>query len=376
MLAVFWGSALLISYILVGYPVLLGALARRRKGFPATQESRFTVSVVIPVHNGAKFLGRKLDSILTLDYPRELLDILVVADGCTDETVSIAREYADRGVGLLVLPRGGKSAALNAAIPQLSGEILLLTDVRQTLEPESLRRLVARFEDPEIGVVSGELLLRRGTSHDEADVGLYWRYESWIRRSLGAVDSMFGATGPFYAIRSGLFTPIPPDILLDDVYLPMTIFFKGYRLVVEETARAFDYPMTRRREFDRKVRTLGGNYQLLVRMPQLLSLKNRQLFHFVSCKVLRLLLPWLLAALFISSWWLPAPWKWLMIWAQLVAYGLAAWDESVPQTSALKRLSSPFGTFVSFMIATILGLKVLFVPARTLWKVTDIELKS
>src|SRR4051794_21787687 len=106
MLAVFWGSALLISYILVGYPVLLWALARRRKGFPATQESRFAVSVVIPVHNGAKFLGPKLDSILNLDYPRELLDILVVADGCTDETVSVAREYADRGVGLLVLPRG------------------------------------------------------------------------------------------------------------------------------------------------------------------------------------------------------------------------------------------------------------------------------
>lgn len=376
MYAVFWGSSILITYVLIGYPVLLWAIARRRRQIPGAEASRFTVSVLIPVHNGAKFVREKLESVLGLDYPPELLDILVVADGCTDETISIVREYAGRGVDLLVLPRGGKPAALNAAIPHVSGEIVLLTDVRQSLERESLKRLVARFEDPQVGVVSGELLLRRGTSQDEADVGLYWRYESWIRKNLAAVDSMFGATGPFYSIRRNLFTPIPRDILLDDVYLPMTIFFKGYRLIVEETARAFDYPMTRKREFDRKVRTLGGNYQLLARLPQVLTPRNRQLFHFVSYKFCRLLLPWLLIAVFFSSWWLPAPWNWLVVGAQTAAYALAAWDENVPQSSALKRLSSPFGTFVSFMVATVFGLKVLFVPAQTLWKVTDIELKS
>lgn len=376
MMLVFWGSAALILYILVGYPLFLWALARRKSDYPRSNGKTFSVSVLIPVHNGAKFLAQKLDSILNLDYPADLIEILVVADGCTDETVSIARQYAGRGVSVLALPRGGKPAALNAAVPQLSGEILLLTDVRQTLGRESLRRLIARFEDPNVGVVSGELLLRKGTSQDEADVGLYWRYESWIRKNLGKLDSMFGATGPFYAIRRNLFTPIPPEILLDDVYLPMTIFFKGYRLVVEDTAKAFDYPMTREREFDRKVRTLGGNYQLLVRMPELLSFKNRLLFHFLSYKVARLLLPWLLGSLLVSSWWLPAPWWWLTIDLQAVAYGLAVWDDSVPQTSGLKRLSSPFGTFASFMVATLLGLKVLFVPPRSLWKVTDIELKS
>ena len=148
MLAVFWGSSLLITYVLLGYPLLLWALARGRRPTPGTQETRFTVSVLIPVHNGAKFIREKLESVLGLDYPPELLDVLVVADGCTDETVSIVREYADRGVDVLVLPRGGKPAALNAAIPHLSGEIVLLTDVRQSLERESLKRLVARFEDP------------------------------------------------------------------------------------------------------------------------------------------------------------------------------------------------------------------------------------
>ena len=356
------------------HPVV-DARARERKVRGSSLDP-VKASLLIPVHNGGKFLRKKLESVLNLDYPRELLEVMVVCDGCTDDTASIAQEYADRGVRLIVLPRGGKPAALNAAVPQLHGDVLVLTDVRQHLEPDSLRALVSRFGDSNVGVVSGELLLRRGTQRDEADVGLYWRYESWMRKNLGSIDSMFGATGPFYAIRRSLFTPIPSDILLDDVYLPMTAFFKGYRLVVEESARAFDYPMTRDREFDRKVRTLGGNYQLLARMPELLSLKNRLLFHFLSYKLARLLLPWLLVLVFLSSWWLPDPWKWLVIDLQAVAYLLALCDASVPQTSSIKRISSPFGTFLAFMVATIMGLKVLFVAPQSLWKVTDVELKS
>ncbi len=376
MLWLFWFSALLIAYILGGYPILLWTLARVNGTSAVLPLDPVKASLLIPVHNGGKFLRKKLESVLNLDYPRELLEVMVVCDGCTDDTASIAQEYADRGVRLIVLPRGGKPAALNAAVPQLHGDVLVLTDVRQHLEPDSLRALVSRFGDSNVGVVSGELLLRRGTQRDEADVGLYWRYESWMRKNLGSIDSMFGATGPFYAIRRSLFTPIPSDILLDDVYLPMTAFFKGYRLVVEESARAFDYPMTRNREFDRKVRTLGGNYQLLARMPELLSLKNRLLFHFLSYKLARLLLPWLLVLVFLSSWWLPDPWKWLVIDLQAVAYLLALCDASVPQTSSIKRISSPFGTFLAFMVATIMGLKVLFVAPQSLWKVTDVELKS
>ena len=221
-------------------------------------------------------------------------------------------------------------------------------------------------------VASGELVLREGTTHGEANVGLYWRYESWIRRNLSAIDSMFGASGPFYAIRRELFVPIPEDILLDDMYLPLTAYFKGYRLVVEPKAVAYDYPMTPKREFRRKLRTLGGNYQLLVRMPQLLTLKNRMLGHFLCYKVGRLLLPWLFLALLLLSPVLPSPWNAIILSMQALLYTIALLDRFITSRLVLKRISSPAHTFLVLMAATLGGLKVFFVNPRTLWKVTDI----
>jgi cellulose synthase/poly-beta-1,6-N-acetylglucosamine synthase-like glycosyltransferase len=362
----------LIGYLVLGYPLLLACLARRY-GRPIAKEQELrTVSFIIPVHNGARFLRRKLESVLALNYPPELIEILVVSDGSTDATKDIAVEFAGSGVQLLVIPRSGKAAALNSAVPRLSGEILVLTDVRQDLDAQSLRYLTAPFHDRSVGVVSGELILRSGTTQGETDVGLYWIYESWIRRNLSALDSMFGATGPFYAIRRELFRPIPEDILLDDMYLPITAFFSGYRLVVEPRALAYDYPMTRQREFDRKVRTLGGNYQLLLRMPRLLTHRNRLLWHFLSYKVGRLVLPWLVLLTFLASIGLPFPWNGIVVGIELLFCFLALVDPRVPQRSSLKRCTSPARTFLVLMAATVKGLKVLFVPPRALWKVTDI----
>jgi cellulose synthase/poly-beta-1,6-N-acetylglucosamine synthase-like glycosyltransferase len=270
------------------------------------------------------------------------------------------------------VPRLGKAAALNAAIPHLRGEILVLTDVRQELDPDSVKLLVAPFADPSVGVVSGELILREGMTRGEADIGFYWKYESWIRRNLSRLDSTMGATGPFYAIRRRLFHPIPEDILLDDVYLPMKAFFAHYRLVLEPKAIAYDYPMTREREFKRKVRTLGGNYQLLIRMPALLGWRNRLLWHFISYKVGRLCLPWLTLALLIAGLRLTHPWNLLVAGSAAAFGGLAAIDRGISQSSLLKRVSSPARTFVILMLATVEGLKVLFVPPRSVWKVTDI----
>ena len=372
----FWLSAGLISYVIVGYPLLLHLLAHRyRKPFRSGNRL-LQISIVIPVHNGGRFLRRKLESILKLDYPPELIEVLVVSDGSVDDTNDIARQFSDYGVQLLSIPRLGKPAALNAAVARVGGEILVLTDVRQELTPESIRWLVAPFADPAVGVVSGELILRDGTTPDEADVGIYWKYESWIRKNLSLLDSMLGATGPFYAIRRSLFQAVPEDILLDDVYLPMTVFFKNFRLVVEPKAIAYDYPMTREREFGRKVRTLGGNYQLLMRMPRLLSPSNRLLWHFLSYKVGRLLLPWLVLTMFLSSVRLPSPWNVLLVGSQVTIGGLALCDSRIPQRSALKRVSSPARTFLVLLAATIQGLKVLFVPPRSLWKVTDIASDS
>ena len=114
------------------------------------------------------------------------------------------------GVRLIRVPAGGKPAALNAAVPQAKGDLLFLTDVRQVLRGDCLRRLVACMADPEVGVVSGNLQIAAGATEAEKNTGLYWRYENWIRRNLSQGHSMLGATGPVYLVRRRLYVPIPP----------------------------------------------------------------------------------------------------------------------------------------------------------------------
>jgi poly-beta-1,6-N-acetyl-D-glucosamine synthase len=368
----FFALAGVLVYIVAGYPLMLAWLAARyAKPVIAGGEPR-TVSFIVAVHNGERFLGAKLQSILNLEYPRDLMQIIVVSDGSTDRTAEIAAGFADQGVLLLTVPRGGKPQALNAAIPRATGEILVLTDVRQALEPESVRRLVARFEDPNVGAASGDLIIRDSAVTGEKSVGLYWRYERWIRKNLGSLDSIFGATGPFYAIRRSLAVTIPADSLLDDMYLPLAAFHRGYRLVVEESARAVDYPTGIGIEFGRKTRTLAGNYQILGHYPWLLTPRNRMLFHYLSYKVARLALPWVVILIGLESFALPEPWNLVALLPQAVFYLCAAVDVWIPRGNPVKRITSLARTVVSLLAASIVALRIFFVPPRDLWKPTEI----
>ena len=364
-----------IGYTVAGYPLILGWLARRGARPVQKRFEPRTVSFVMAVHNGANFLADKLRSILALDYPCELMEIMVVSDESTDATDEIARSFAAEGVKLIRVPRGGQPAALNVGVPQTSGEILVLTDVRQTLERESVRRLIACFGDPTVGVVSGDLVIREGNI-EETNVGLYWWYERWIRKQLGRVDSMMGATGPFYAIRRALFRPMPKDLLLDDMYVPLGAFFEGYRLIVEEEARAFDYPTGVETEFRRKVRTLAGNYQLLRYFPELLTSRNRMLFHYVSYKMARLILPWAVLALGVVSFGLPRFWREAALGAQALFYLLALTDFAVGPGTRWKRISSPARTVVSLLAAAACAVAIFFLPAQKLWKPTQLPRRS
>ena len=375
-MGLFVAAALLLLWVLVGWPLWLAWRARRRPRSVRKSEIFPTVSVIIPVRNGAAYLGRKLESVLALDYPANLLEVLVVSDGSTDATESVAESFSARGVRLLRRPARGKPAALNAALQLVSGEIVVFTDVRQPLEPASLRRLVACFADPEVGAASGELRIMQGDNSAEAAIGGYWRFESWIRRSLSQIDSMFGATGPFYAMRRSLVRPLPEEVLLDDVFLPMNAFFHGFRLVVEPEAIAWDYPTSLRSEFRRKVRTLAGNYQLLRYYPQLLGTRNRLWLDYVSYKLGRLALPFLLIMLFAGSLRLPEAWRSVALAAQAAGYLLAAADPLVPEHFMLKRLTAPGWTFLTMMAAALLALQVWFVPPQRLWVVTEARIKE
>jgi cellulose synthase/poly-beta-1,6-N-acetylglucosamine synthase-like glycosyltransferase len=371
-LLVFLLSAGFIFYVLIGYPLILLLAARRSNRLVRKDWRPRSVSLILPVHNGEMWIESKLQSICALDYPRALLEIIIASDGCSDRTETLVENWGDSRIRLLRLPRSGKAGAINAAIAVAGGEILFFTDVRQLLEPASLHNLVECFSDPSVGVVSGELVLAQGRKQDEESSGLYWRYEKWIRMRLSRIDSVLGATGCIYAMRRELAVPMPEDTLLDDVYLPLAAFFRGYRVILDGSAKAFDQPMPLKTEFRRKIRTQAGVYQIIGAYPALLGPKNRMWIHFVSHKLGRLLLPWALILNLAASFGLPPGWRAAAIGAHLGLYTLALLDIWVPERSFLKRISSPARTFIVLLLAALFAVSICFLPGRRFWKVTSL----
>ena len=371
-LAIFIIAVAFCLYTLVGYPLLLGVLARRGSK-PVREFQPLSVTVLLPVRNGERWIAAKLDCIQALDYPPELIGTLVISDDSTDGTDDIVRAYAAKSaVRLIRVPQGGKAAALNAGMQQAAGEVLFFTDVRQQLESGSLRELISRFADPKVGAVSGELLILDGSTRESANLGLYWRYEKWIRKQMSQIDSFHGVTGSIYALRRSLAVEIPPDTLNDDMYIPLHAFLRGYRIAFEERARATDFPTLLDAEFRRKVRTLAGVVQIVCMLPALLGPRNRMWFHFMSHKIARLLLPYAILAATVSSFWLPWPWAAVALACQALIYGLAAVDAFLPSHHGLRRLSSPIRTFLVMMAATMCAASILFVPPGKLWKETKV----
>ncbi len=366
----FAGAVALVLYVLFGYPLLLALRARYRRRPVVKRFEARTVSVLLPVSNGEAWIGQKLDNLLDLDYPEELLDIIVVSDGSTDGTERIANEFTVRhkSIKCFSIPKKGKAEALNRAIEEARGEILFFTDVRQAIEREALRSLVACFADPSVGVVSGELVIRDGQTHEEANVGLYWNYEKWIRKRLSAMDSVLGATGCLYAMRRHLAKPLPAGTLLDDVHLPMGAFFAGYRIVMEEQAKAYDQPTRLDREFRRKVRTQAGIYQLIAAFPALLWPGTRMWLDFVSYKLGRLALPWALVAVAVSSFWLPDGWRGIAILGQAVFYTAAGVDLWIPEGMLVKRVTGPARAFVVLIAAAAGAVAIVAFPPERLWR--------
>jgi cellulose synthase/poly-beta-1,6-N-acetylglucosamine synthase-like glycosyltransferase len=359
-----------VLYVLVGYPLLLGWRARR----PRPVRRQFTprsVSVLLPVHNGAAWLARKLESLRALEYPADQLEIFVLLDGGSDGSEEIARRYAasDARIRVLALARAGKAVALNHGMEAARGEILFFTDVRQPLAPDALQRLVACFADPAVGVVTGELILTDGRTQEEAQVGLYWKYEKWIRRRLSALDSVLGATGCIYAMRRELARPLPPDTLLDDVHLPLYAFRAGYRIVMEEAAKAYDEPVRLEQEFRRKVRTQAGIFQIMRAFPELITPGRRMWLDFVSYKAGRLSLPWVLLLLAAASWGMADPLRPWALGAQGAFYATALVDLWIPERTLAKRLTAPVRTFVALMAAAACAVAVFFVPPQRLWRI-------
>ncbi len=305
----FWFSALLLFHVFVGYPLCMWWMARVlprrvRKEVATPTMPMPTVTVVIAAHEAGAHIRAKLTNVFALDYPGERLDIIVVCDGCRDDTAAQCREVADPRIRVLEFAeRRGKASCLNDAIAAASGDVLLMTDVRQNVDPGALRELVANLADPAVGAVSGELRLLDAVTGFARGVDAYWRYEKLIRHAESRSGSTIGVTGALYAMRRELFRPLPEGTVLDDVLIPMRIAAAGQRVVFEPLALAWDRPSQHpAEERRRKIRTLAGNYQLIQLAPWLLAPWSNPLWwRFVSHKLLRLLAPWLLLLAALAS---------------------------------------------------------------------------
>lgn len=300
---IFWTSVLLLAYVYAGYPLLIHLWSRLRPKHSIEGDIHPRVSILVVAHNEAHQLVARLENLLTLEYPLDRIDVLVGSDGSNDGTDALSLRFRHPRLRIFNFPtRRGKAAVLNDLVAAAHGEILVMADTRQRFAADAVEKLVRHFADPTVGAVSGELVLTpnaKGTAVGEG-VGFYWRYEKLIRSSESLTDSTVGATGAIYAIRRELFDPLPEDIILDDVLAPVRIMARGYRVLFEPRARAYDRAAgSAAEEFTRKVRTITGNFQLLCRETWLLSpLRNRLWFQTLSHKGLRLTGPVLLAGAF------------------------------------------------------------------------------
>lgn len=363
----FWFTLAVIVYVYAGYPLFMYWRSRTNPQRWTQAEINAKVSIIMAVHNGAALLRDRIDDLLRTNSDHELGEIVVVSDGSNDATNQILAEISDPRVVTVICPEHrGKANALNHGIRWAGGDILVFVDIRPRLEKGALRQLVSNFADPNVGCVAGELCLRT-SGHDgstKAVSSLYWRYEQAIRKCESLVDSPVNVYGGFYAVRREVVANFPDGLILDDMYQPLSIVRQGFRSVIDDNARVWDvWPKTSAAEFQRKVRTLAGNYQLVQRARWLLRRANRLRFQLVSHKLLRLPIPFLLLFLFVASYALRAAQPYAdILYAQAAFYGLA-FTGFIRELPLLRKLTGPASAFVLLNAAALTAF-VMFLRRR------------
>jgi cellulose synthase/poly-beta-1,6-N-acetylglucosamine synthase-like glycosyltransferase len=301
LIAVYWGATALLVLAYVGYPLLLTVIAKKRT-LPPSVSAQPTVSIVLVARNEAWRIKQRLLNLLDSSLP--IQELVVVCDGCTDETAKLAREIGDPAIRVIELESArGKPAGINAGMQVATGEVVVLCDARQRFDRQTVPRLVRWFADPETGAVSGALEIESASSTSGRGVDAYWRLEKMIRQWESDMDSCVGCTGAVYAVRRSCFRPLAEDIILDDVVLPMQVAASGLRVRFDRNAIAYDpQSLDGAVEHRRKVRTLAGNFQMMARYVKwMMPWGHRLWWNLILHKYLRLAGPVLLLIVFLTS---------------------------------------------------------------------------
>ena len=294
----FWLCLAIVVYTYVGYGLILYLLVFiKRLAIKAKPLADITddclpeVTLMVCAYNEEDIISEKMSNIHSLDYPADRLHLVWVTDGSTDNTNSILSAYPD--VKIVFSPeRRGKSAALKHGIKEVSTEIVMMTDANTMLNPGAVREIVRLMQNPKVGCVSGEKKVKAKSDSDEAaqGEGLYWKYESTLKRLDSELYSAMGAAGELCVIRRQLMTDIPDDTLLDDFVISMEIVRMGYKIAYTSKAFAMEYGSADlHEESKRKRRIAAGGLQSSWRLRSLMNPLRHPVvaFQFVSHRVLR-----------------------------------------------------------------------------------------
>lgn len=304
--AAFWAFVGILGYVYFLYPLLVRALARIA-GRPVRRDEhlRPTVTVLITAYNEEKGIAAKLDNVLALDYPAELLDVIVVSDASSDRTDEVVRGYGSPRVQLVrVEGRRGKTACQNAAVTHARGEIVVFTDATTRIRPEALAAMVANFADSQVGCVAG-LLIYQGKGANLTAVGgvSYWGYEVALRSAESRLDTLIGVSGCLYGVRRSAYRPIAPA-LISDFVIAMRMREQGLRTVLEHGAVCFEETLDRSgHELAMRVRVVIRSINALVAERRFLNPFAEPLFAWQlwSHKLLRYASPYCLLVILVTS---------------------------------------------------------------------------
>ena len=297
-ITLFWLCLTIVVYTYVGYGivlyllVLIKRLATKAKPLAdITDDCLPEVTLMVCAYNEEDIIAEKMDNTRRLDYPSDRLHLVWVTDGSNDNTNSLLAAYPD--VKVIYSPeRRGKAAAIKHGIKEIDTEIVMMTDANTMLNPGAVREIARLMQDPRVGCVSGEKKVMARSDSDEAaqGEGLYWKYESTLKRLDSELYSAMGAAGELCVIRRHLMTDIPDDTLLDDFIISMEIVKKGYKIAYTSNAYAMEYGSADlHEESKRKRRIAAGGLQSCWRLRSLMNPLRHPVvaFQFVSHRVLR-----------------------------------------------------------------------------------------
>ena len=322
---IFWTLAFVIFYTYGGYFLVISILSlfihrpvKKKAIYPR-------VTFLVTAYNEERDIKKKLEDTLALDYPKDKLEIMAASDGSTDRTDEIVREFHNQGVMLKrVEGRVGKTATQNEAVKAATGEVIIFSDATTTYKKDAIKKLIRNYHDPSVGAVSGRYEYHNPTG---APVGagtiLFWKYENFIKSMQTKIRTITGCCGCIYSVRKEAYVPLPADII-SDLVEPLKIIEKGYRVVFEPEAIAYEVTTEKSsEEFGMRVRVINRAMRGILSVKTLLNPFRYPFvsFQLISHKILRWLIPFFLIGLFVSNCFLLDHWFYnLTFTGQIIFY--------------------------------------------------------